>query len=82
MNAQVIDLAAERRRRLHPHSIEIEPGELAALASPSARAHLATLLDDAAEFEFTPRATLIERLRYTLSADELVDVVRVTLEKQ
>lgn len=81
MNAQLIDLATERRRRTHPHSIEIEPAQLAALASPSARHHLVTLLDDVTEFAYEPHATLIERLRYTHSSDELVDVLRITLEQ-
>ncbi len=78
MKAQIIDLAAERRRRNHPLSIEIEPAQLAALASPSARHHLVTMLDSV-EFEFEPRATLIERLRYSHNADELHEIVRITL---
>lgn len=82
MQAQIIDLAAARRRRvgIRPHSIEIEPAQLAALASPVARHQLAMLLDSV-EFEFEPRATLIERLRYTHSADELADMLSITLER-
>lgn len=80
MHAQIIDLATERRRRLHPLSIDIEPAQLPTLASPSARAHLATLLDSV-EFEFEPRATLIERLRYSHNADELHEIVRITLDR-
>lgn len=79
MTAQVYDLAAERRRRVRPHSIDIDGASFAALASPAARHHLMTMLDSV-EFEFEPRATLIERLRYTHSADELADIVRVTLQ--
>lgn len=78
--AHIIDLATERRRRAHPHSIEIGSSQLAVLASPSARAHLTTLLDSV-EFEFEPRATLIERLRYTHTADELAGIVSVTLSR-
>ncbi len=93
MNAQVIDLAAARRRRdplgtttrrcaprVSAPSIEIGRGQLAALASPRSLHQLAMMLDDV-EYEFTPRASLIERLRFTHGVDEFVDVVRITLER-
>lgn len=98
MNAQVIDLDSERRRRAHSGgaarsratiaqpkrvapSIEINALDMPTLATPRCLHQLAMMLDDdPVEIEFTPRASLIERLRFTHSADELVRIVTITLE--
>jgi len=96
MRSNVVQLATKTRRRCRPAvpcsayvsradrqpSIEIEPADLAALASPPALAQLAIMLDDdSVELQFVPRATLIERLRFHHTSDEFVQLVRVTLER-
>lgn len=91
MCARVINLAAERRRRARAAisamareaapSIEITREQVPAFASPPVLHQLAVMLDDdPVELEFIPRATMIERLRFTHSFDELREIVRITLE--
>lgn len=93
MRSNVTDLATERRRRARAcdavvarayrgPSIEISPRELPVFAAPHVMHQLALMLDvsdDTVEISFEPRASLIERLRFSYASDEFVDVLRITL---
>lgn len=82
----VIDLNSERRRRaraaIRAMSVEIRAAELASIMNPRCLQQIAMELEGAEhEISFTPRASLIERLRFTHGVDEFADIIRITLEK-
>lgn len=92
MRSNITDIATARRRRSLPcaataarierPSIEIERAQLAQFAQPRVMHQLALMLDDdCIELAFEPRATLIERLRFTHSSDEFVGMLQISLDR-